>query len=248
MILKPLYVQAKRKNLGDLQINDVKTFRWICKNLKIKYLLKLRIKEINLIDIKFIKKLLPKNKWFVDKNRIDSIHGYLHTVRVMIILFLLCKIYNSNFTKNLIISASIHDIKRINDKDDKGHGVRAEKWFIKNLNNYFDYLNEKDSKMIQNLAKYHESKDNDIPLNIKDKYHKELLLLKTADALDRYRLPKKKWWPRKKYLKIKISKNLHIFSKLLFYYTEKERLINKQNTYNSIIKTLDKIVKKHGKN
>ena len=248
MTFEPLYIQAKNRTLGNFQQNDIETFNWCYKNLGIKSLIDTKVEEVNLINIKEIIHFLPKREWFIKENYMNSIHGYLHTSRVIILLQILCNIYHYDNKKVLLISAAIHDVKRVNDKRDRNHGLRAGEWFKKKFYKHFKYLKNDEVDIITNIVTYHETEYDKIPNLFLKRYYKEIVLLKVADALDRYRLPKKKWWPKIEYFKFDIPKNIFVLSKLLIYYSEREKLVNNKDNYNSIIKALKIIVNKHGKN
>src|SRR5690606_33857514 len=104
------------------------------------------------------------------------------------------KIFNKN-SKILLLSASIHDLRRVLDTKDEGHGFRADKWFELNHSKYNLNLKKDEINKICKIVRYHE-KDN---INSSSKLDLEYInLFKLADTLDRFRLPKEKWWLDKK--------------------------------------------------
>lgn len=120
----------------------------------------------------------------------------------------------------------------MNDKNDPEHGFTAAEWFLKNRK-LFD-VSSRDAKEIYYAVRYHNIPEKYIPKEIDLKYKRSINLLKCADALDRFRLPKVKWWLNEDYLKIKPPEQLINFAKYLIIETEKyclkgnkiKRLIN----------------------
>lgn len=216
---------AQQKKLPDYQYMDDKTLNWIAKN-EPKFNLKNEYK-ININEVKKIKKYLPPKNWFPNLKNQETIHGIRHLLRVAIYANIL-KIENKGKIKkqNLIISAMLHDIQRLNDKDDHSHGERSAKWF---LNNSLDI--EKQFKIIlSNFDKqeiYHGIYYHDLPYKIillenNYKRYKNIIdIIKTADALDRYSQPKLKWWVNNKYLNLKPSDNVKKFAYNLVLNSEK---------------------------
>ncbi len=91
--IEPLYKLAKKGKLGDVQIMDLKTINWIKKNCNydVKRAL-MFVKKSPKIKIDEFLKILPNKKQFNKKTYI-SIHGIMHTTRVIIYIFLLCKLF-----------------------------------------------------------------------------------------------------------------------------------------------------------
>lgn len=192
---------AEKKMLPDHQFMDTETVNWIERNdpfSEIKYL------QNSLFDLSNTFKLLDKfridKNWFECQGKIDSIHGVRHMLRVAVNGLNLLKYgFNEEQYKNVILVAALcHDIKRENDKDDIDHGKRSAIWFRDNQKLITDKLVELNDKEIESVfyAIYYHNTDlvelRDLP---EYKLHKrEIDLLKIADGLDRYRLPKLKWW------------------------------------------------------
>lgn len=82
-------------------------------------------------------------------------------------------------------AADLHDIGRIDDGKDSGHGARAADWILANLT--ADHAEtgafNRDIDHIAELCRWHEPRDQRIP-----RLSLELMILKDADALDRARL------------------------------------------------------------
>jgi hypothetical protein len=165
------------------------------------------------VDLNNLSKFSLPEEWFLEKRIINSLHGYRHMMR--------CVIYSIYFTEylkigsevrtSLILASSLHDIRRCNDKDDEEHGNRSAAWVRENIQIIckafgINLICENQLSSIEAAIQLHEIPyDNMNHMQI-DKYlsHKSLTdLLKTSDALDRFRLPKLKWWIDDKYLKVK---------------------------------------------
>jgi len=189
---------AQEGTLPKIQLMDIETLKWIEKNrpnfAKVNPPFTSKILEQ-------VKKYLPPKQWFLEKDCVDSIHGIRHILRVIANASNL--IFNRKtdlvLARNLLISSSLHDLRRKDDKGDEGHAVRARDWFIENSDEICRYfgltLLMKDIDEIANAIYFHEISYGQILSDNEYLKHKEIIdLLKTADALDRYRLPKLKWW------------------------------------------------------
>jgi len=198
---------AESKSLPFHQYMDFETLLWIKENkpdFKYKKIIKFKNKSI-------IKNFIPQKNWFYKKKEYDSIHGIRHLLRVGIFasnLFYLKK--SENKIENIVISSVLHDIRRMNDKDDFEHGMRSAEWFKKNYSivkkKFKVQLKDSDIEeiywsMALHDVDYKSLKNKKIYLRFKNIIN----FIKIADALDRYRLPKKKWWIDKERLEIKVE-------------------------------------------
>jgi len=200
---------------------DLETLGWIKKNARPSFLKIQKIKQDFIpLPIDFFKKLSPKEDWFLRRSSSEGIHGMRHILRVIINSYILCHFYNCPDWYPCAIAASVHDLRRRSDGCDNKHGERAARWFVNTQSPSSRSLSEKDKHNIFYAVKYHDVEYNRIP---KQKYleHKNIIdILKCADALDRFRLPKIKWWPNLSYLKLDLNNNLLELSKYLTYQTE----------------------------
>jgi hypothetical protein len=143
-------------------------------------------------EIEFILDLAPKNTWYLQNEIISTIHGISHTIRVMIYAFILAKDnLDKKSMKALLLACALHDTQRQNDKGDEGHEERVVTWFKKNFSDSDNFSLVRD---------------------ILDGKHNLEMYLRTADALDRYRLPKVKWWIDDSYLQIVPDDSLKLFA------------------------------------
>jgi hypothetical protein len=142
--------------------------------------------------------------WHVEPRTIASIHGTRHLMRTAALAAVLADLYGlvERDTATLIIAALMHDCRRVHDKDDDGHGERGAAWLGAHAAEVFAFFDvpctEDRLRKAMAAIRLHE-----IPYaafsdrDREDHAHTAQVtdLLKTADALDRYRLPKIKWWP-----------------------------------------------------
>jgi len=155
-------------------------------------------------EVSLIQDLSPKPDWYINPEIVSSIHGIAHTVRVMVYAVLLTRnLTNDSDREALLIACSVHDTQRMNDKGDEGHEDRAITWLSEHFAQH-PLLNQ-------------------IVLILRDasplsKY------LRAADALDRFRLPKVKWWIDDSYLEIKPEAKMKEFSFNLVVASEQLRL------------------------
>ena len=215
-----LIQQAEQGNLPLLQNLDRETLQWIqdnesneLKNVDI-------VSVAKSIDIRKISKFTPLPSWFISQNKVNSLHGIRHLMRVTTYAWLLSKEVDKIQKNNLLVAAVLHDIRRLNDKADEGHSARAAKWYQQKRNEIIgkfkiDTVND---EIIIELIKSHE-------LNSKDlKFRKLFDIIKTSDALDRYIQPKKKWWLDDKYLNLQPSLEIKAYAFRLVIKSEEKYL------------------------
>ncbi len=225
----PLYLKIENHIFDKLQVIDAPTLKWLKE--------KQGFKKVSIFQIKKTFKPLNKNifldfipspNWFVNPSRLLSIHGLSHALRVMLFSYIICDIKNIKNYEKYLIPALIHDILREFDIDDPNHGERASRWFLEN-SGLFGNLNKKEIEEISVAIKYHDIEYNFIPEDILLKFGNMIKVLKCADALDRFRLPKENWFPKKEVFKIDLPDKIFELSKRLVYETE-DLIINKNLT------------------
>lgn len=227
-----LHQLAEENNLPLHQNLDTETLEWI-KNNKPEELVNLDYSDIiNSIDIDKISRFTPIHNWFTSKDKVNSLHGIRHLMRVVTYSYYLSSSIKSDSGRNSLLLASLlHDIRRNDDKGDEGHAGRATEWYLKHDNEVHKELNltDIDSNIIIELIKEHER-----PSSPKSEL---LSILKTADALDRYVQPKKKWWIDEEYLELKPSMELKAFAFDLVVKSE-EKYLRGVDSKDSIISSL----------
>lgn len=242
----PLYILANEKKLGPVQYMDKETLEWIKQETSYKLKSKCPI-PINEKDIEIIKDFIPTKDLFLRREHQDTLHGIAHIGRVVINTYILTKMLKIENTIPYLIVAKIHDLGRINDNEDTGHGTRSWEMFSKEPNKYIKekYVNTlenlKVKEEVEYAIKWHETNYEDIPGRDIDK-ESILHVLKTADALDRYRMPKAKWFPNLEFIKLKEeAKELINFSKTLTIESE-ELILNKESIETALIKVLNNLI------
>tara|TARA_Y100000310_G_scaffold311808_1_gene358463 strand:- start:2229 stop:2942 length:714 start_codon:yes stop_codon:yes gene_type:complete len=205
--MKPLYIKLKERKYEKNQILDKESILWLKKKLN----LKVQVRLLNIAPMReeYLLQYAPKKHWF-NLGRIKTIHGINHALRVIIYSYILCKIHKIDRFEPFLLAASIHDVKRLNDREDINHGKRTSDWFYKsNIKIKKNLSNEE----IKEICLAVEGKEDKLKINS---------ILKCADALDRYRLPKKRWWLKKELVPIPIPKKVINFSRYFTIETEEQ--------------------------
>jgi hypothetical protein len=149
--------------------------------------------------------------WRQSRALTDSLHGTRHLLRTAVLAGLLAQRHqlDTDSQAAVIVAAAIHDCRRIDDGADPGHGQRAALWLADHAETVFDHFGITPSPQRISAAiaavRLHEA-----PYSVfTDRDHAEhaahraaVDVLKTADALDRYRLPRRTWWPHHKFLRL----------------------------------------------
>lgn len=242
---------AESKQLPDIQEMDFETVLWI-KNTGNKYFNDTRQLVISPISTFNGLEYLPKIDWFLNKELFYSLHGIRHISRVLIYSNVLTSYFNisTKVMNELCLAVSLHDIRRINDKSDKGHGDRAALWFLENREEVFYQFkvegNYIDADGVAAAIRFHEKPLNLIP-HLSTSHQDILNWIKLVDSLDRFRLPDHSWWLNQKYLAVTAPEDLIKFAFLLVLESEKYFLKNDFNF--SKLKAIAKdITISHGRN
>ncbi|AIA03454.1 hypothetical protein [Streptomyces noursei] len=144
------------------------------------------------------------HEWLAEPLLYDSIHGIRHGMRTAALAAILAEAteLDDADTATAIVAAAVHDCQRHHDKDDRGHGARAAIWLAANADTVWDRfgLTAAPRRVMQaaTAVRLH-----DVPYGAfspddqADYLRNKTIcdLVKAADALDRYRLPKTRWWP-----------------------------------------------------
>ncbi|MFD3661953.1 hypothetical protein ACFWVF_15350 [Streptomyces sp. NPDC058659] len=194
---------AARKQLPHHQYTDLATVRWIAAN------------RPDLPDGPPPPTLRPSSRqlvtraalpasWLAEARCHDSLHGIRHAVRTAAMAALLAEAggLGEEDTATLVLAAAVHDCRRLHDKDDTGHGARAAIWLTDNAGVVWDHFGLTPTLSRVTAAgtavRLHDLPyENFSPDDHADHARARTItdLLKAADALDRYRLPKLTWWP-----------------------------------------------------
>jgi hypothetical protein len=230
-----LYLKIKNHIYEDNQILDIETLKWLKKNYRYEHTNIFYIhRKFKPLDKNYLIKIAPNPKMYITKKRSATIHGESHALRTVIITYILCIINNIRHYKKYLIAASVHDLLRKKDTKDENHGNRAAKWFIEN-NTLFGHISMKTVKEISVAIQYHDTDYDLIPKEIISRYKSMIDILKCADALERYRLPKKKWWPKKELMPIKLSDAIFNLSLELIHDSESLIVLESKKPLSAII-------------
>ncbi len=230
-------VQLAGKDKLPLHQNlDTETLQWIKDNEP----QELKDRDISLIasnvNVESISKFTPSSVWFTSLEKVNSLHGIRHLMRVAAYAWLLSDKINSTLRNSLLIAAVLHDVRRLDDKADKGHAKRAAEWYRAHKSEILDIfkINDVNNEVIVGLIKTHE-KDIDI-LEFKELFN----ILKTSDALDRFIQPKKKWWPDERYLNLKPNLEIRAFAFNLIVKSE-EKYLNGTTSEQAVLLSLKEL-------
>lgn len=179
---------------------------------------------------------------YTDPKRRDGIHGEMHQdggrVPALVEVLGQLKKLNSLDMKVLHIAAAIHDMARENDLQDKDHGLRAA-MNVDAGKNYLATYRERgmtftpeEVQLIKILCVYHEKSWEVVPSEYKENQRIATLIqtLQAADALDRFRSPNKRWYPKPEYFMRFFDNDAHkidaafAFAKYFALMSEKYRL------------------------
>ncbi|MBW1602574.1 hypothetical protein JJV70_10740 [Streptomyces sp. JJ66] len=149
-------------------------------------------------------------RWWADPRLYTSLHGVRHAMRTAALAAVLAEANSLDDadTATAVLAAAVHDCQRRHDQDDRGHGARAAIWLAANADTVWVHfgLTATSRRIVQaaTAVRLH-----DIPYeaftadDTSDHARTGRItdVVKAADALDRYRLPKLKWWPNSSYVR-----------------------------------------------
>ncbi|WP_416985639.1 hypothetical protein [Streptomyces sp. T028] len=149
-------------------------------------------------------------RWWADPRLYTSLHGVRHAMRTAALAAVLAEAngLDDSDTATVILAAAVHDCQRRHDQDDRGHGARAALWLAANADTVWAHfgLTASPRRIVQaaTAVRLH-----DVPYEAftaddkSDRARADHItdVVKAADALDRYRLPKLKWWPNARYVR-----------------------------------------------
>jgi hypothetical protein len=165
-----------------------------------------------------IDQFAARREWYSIPSLADSIHGLRHTLRVIALSHVVVRtLATGSVEPDVYVAASLHDLRRENDRQDPDHGTKAALWWLGNMSTICETygVHNVDKERVSSAIRFHEIpgenlSSRDIP--IYNMYNCDIDTLKLADALDRYRLPKAKWWIDDSKVRIKPSPSLRHFA------------------------------------
>ncbi|MFD5447355.1 hypothetical protein ACWDTR_14575 [Streptomyces sp. NPDC003470] len=157
--------------------------------------------------------LVPDRSWFAAPRLAGSNHGIRHNARVSLLAALLAEEHglDSDDIAAVCVAGAVHDCRRLDDRDDPGHGQRAASWFLRHTATVTGALHQDVP-----AASLHRAAEaisvHDVPYDRFTARQKRAYrdaphlvdVLKAADCLDRYRLPLQRWWPDMTRLRIPV--------------------------------------------
>lgn len=242
-----LYQQAANKTLPAHQYMDEDTLTWI-KSVKdtwgnlefdvqsgselnslIKYVSEVYIDLVEIPEFN-------ENIFSRGEQASRSIHGYLHAYRTSFLSALLARINGWVDVSPFLYSGLFHDIARSNDQADHGHGKKSAERLLE-FKSSFPNIKEIDLLDALYAIEHHESVAGEYKV-LTD----TLKYLKAADALDRFRLPKLKWWPNKAIMEYLPPEYVFTIAYRLVVYSEQYLLIDGLSPRQSFNRAIDKIL------
>ncbi len=148
------------------------------------------------------------------------LHGRLHTQRVMAWVCVLAQKLNLSEDGRLaFFAARIHDLGRLTDGREPGHGLRSADYYLPKYRIVFEKygMRSEDYITVYNAVKWH-SRSDEPDKNIKN--IDVIKLLKDADGLDRVRLGDDE--PDIRFFRNDISKRFVSQARLLYNITEEK--------------------------
>ncbi|MER7045001.1 HD domain-containing protein [Streptomyces jumonjinensis] len=205
----PLVELAKQRRLPAHQFMDAATVTWIEIN---------RPEPANIspttlppeLSLLIRRSALPVD-WLADHRLYDSLHGVRHSMRTAALTALLARFleWGEEDTAVAVVAAALHDCRRLDDRGDPGHGARSALWATEHAPAVWHHFGiEPTGPRITRAAaaiRLHEVPyDGFGPADLAEYASARAIcdLLKAADALDRYRLPKLGWWPDMRHVRV----------------------------------------------
>ncbi|WP_101258707.1 HD domain-containing protein [Streptomyces barkulensis] len=201
---------AARKRLPRHQYTDHTTVEWIKAN-RPDHLPDVPPPRLRPAPQRLLTRTAIPGAWLAEPRLLNSLHGVRHAMRTAALAALLAEItgLDEDDTATLILAASVHDCRRLHDKDDPGHGPRAATWLVENAEAVWDHFHLCTTPQAVERAaiavRLHERPyvaftTDDRTDHARAEHVSDLL--KAADALDRYRLPKLSWWPDAAHIRV----------------------------------------------
>ena len=205
-----LYKLAALRRLPERQVLDQLSIEWISEHRPDDLPRSGDVIQLSISEKTLLQNMDIPQTWFVSSDRKGTIHGQLHLARVAAIASHVARAEGANDieARTSFIAGLLHDIRRKDDKGDPGHAKAAANWVSENWEEICDFLGDVaegvNSDDVHQAVIGHEDST-----SIKNARCRRIAeYLRTADALDRYRLPKLNWWVDNRRLKVVPSASL----------------------------------------
>lgn len=185
-----LVQQAATGTLPPHQLMDADTLEWIRNNRPgFPSCDKCEARLVYPIDLS----CLPVGDWYESLDVSLGIHGISHAVRVSLFAFVIAA--HSHLSEReqrfIAVAGLLHDVSRRHDQHDENHGLRAST----RLAEFSSLVSGLDEVTLAKVIRMHDDAYEQLDQDPDYRGHAVYVdILKAADALDRYRLPKLKWW------------------------------------------------------
>ncbi|MEV5434113.1 hypothetical protein [Streptomyces sp. NPDC052701] len=197
---------AQQHRLPDHQPMDQMTLEWIVRNRPVNFVAAPSLPRPGLM-------LVPERSWFAAPRLTGSNHGIRHNARVSLLAALLAEELGLDGDDIAAVCAAgaVHDCRRLDDRDDPGHGQRAASWFRQHAATVTKALGRAvPAAVLERAAQaiaVHDVPYSRFTVHQEHAYRQAPHLtdvLKAADCMDRYRLPLRRWWPDTTRLRIAV--------------------------------------------
>jgi hypothetical protein len=152
----------------------------------------------------------PPARWWADQGLHASLHGVRHALRTAALAAVLAEWngLDDADAATVTVAAAVHDCRRRHDRDDPVHGARAATWLTAEADAVWGHFGlTADPRLTARAATA--VRLHDLPYGAFTREDRADAartgrltdVLKAADALDRYRLPKLTWWPDARYVR-----------------------------------------------
>lgn len=245
-----LVLLAANNLLPEFQYMDAETCKWIASHNP-----RYPLKDVpHTPDVDWLCSLTLPDEWFLEPNLLHTLHGKRHARRTAYYCLLIAAELGLDAvqSKLLAVAGLLHDLQRKNDKGDPGHAERSANWFRANtqliastwkLSLSLSQIND----IVATIA-LHETPYKDFTAAQNRSYNKCPALidaLKTADALDRFRLPKLKWWIDDTHLRFIPHAQLKQLAYEIVLMSEQNFLYHKKDSDESVVVAIHEIAEYH---
>jgi hypothetical protein len=232
---------AEQKRLPFFQHMDIETLTWIAAHRPAFNCLE----PLEDVLSPFASDRSPiDDRWFFEPRIRDGLHGKRHALRVAILANALALDWGlpTHLCKLAVAAALLHDVRRLHDKGDIGHGERAAAWVERERRRIscLETFSDAEIEFVAFAIRMHDLPSERIDFDCP--FQKRLLadILKTADALDRYRLPRQAWWVDDSYINLQPDDGFRAFAFELMLASE-QRFLAGESSVQAVLNGLNDV-------